>query len=67
MGVKIQFLHFTEQLSGPTAGGSLFCDGFHVAEILRKKNAAAFDMLSQYPIQFVDAGSDYLGDSETEA
>ncbi|XP_062509014.1 gamma-butyrobetaine dioxygenase-like [Corticium candelabrum] len=63
----IQFFHFIEQLPDPTEAVSRFCDGFNVAEALRKRNRAAFDMLSQYPIQFVDCGTDCLGDYDTES
>ena len=60
-------LHFIHHVPGSTAGASRFCDGFNVAEALRKTNLSAFDMLSQYPIQFVDAGTDTVGDYDTES
>ena len=60
-------LHFIHQVPGPTNGASRFSDGVNVAKELKETNPMAFDMLSQYPIQFVDAGTDQVGDYDTES
>lgn len=53
-----QFLHcLANDASG---GGSTFCDGAAVAEDLRRRDAAAFDVLATVPIpfRFFDANTD---------
>jgi gamma-butyrobetaine dioxygenase len=55
----VGMLHSIQQPSG-TAGSSYFCDGFNVAKALRLRNPAAFEMLSQYPVEFCVTGKDYL-------
>lgn len=46
----IQMLHCLK--NGVTGGESVFVDGFRIAEDLRAKDAAAFDLLSSQPIEF---------------
>jgi gamma-butyrobetaine dioxygenase len=65
--VGVVMLHFIYQVSSPTDGKSVFCDGVNVARALKEINPSAFDILSQYPIQFVDSGTDVLGDFHAES
>ena len=53
-----QFLHCLE--NGVAGGESLFVDGFEVARALRRADAAAFELLTQTPLdfRFHDAESD---------
>lgn len=60
--VQIQMLHCIHQVEGD-GGRTLCCDGFHIVEELKKRSPVAFEMLSRYPIQFRDAGDDYVGHS----
>lgn len=56
-----QFLHcLTNDAEG---GGSIFCDGFAVAEDLRRADVAAFDLLvnTQIPFRFHDEDYDICG------
>ena len=60
-------LHSVHQAPGPTGGASRFSDGVNVAKELKDTNPMAFDMLSQYPIQFVESGTELLGEFDTES
>ncbi|MCB1480876.1 MAG: TauD/TfdA family dioxygenase [Rhodobiaceae bacterium] len=53
-----QFLHCLANEA--TGGGSLFCDGFAIAEDIRAQDADAFDLLStvSVPFRFHDADTD---------
>lgn len=53
-----QFLHCLANEA--TGGGSLFCDGYAIAEDLRRQDAEAFDLLStvSIPFRFHDATTD---------
>ena len=46
----VQLLHCLH--SAETGGGSMFADGFAVAEKLREHNEQAFDILTNTPVQF---------------
>jgi hypothetical protein len=60
-------MHFVRRLPVPIGGLLRFSDGVNVAKELKDKNPTAFDMLTQYPIQFIDSGTDVLGDFDVES
>ena len=60
-------MHFIHQLPDPASGASRFSDGVNAAKELKDTNPVAFDMLSQYPIQFIDSGIDLVGDYHMES
>jgi gamma-butyrobetaine dioxygenase len=63
----ISMMHFVRRLPVPIGGLLRFSDGVNVAKELKDKNPTAFDMLTQYPIQFIDSGTDVLGDFDVES
>lgn len=57
--MQVHVLHCIQQVPG-SAGYARFCDGFSIASAVREKNPTAFQLLSQYPVQYVDVGKNYL-------
>ncbi|KAK3528435.1 hypothetical protein QTP86_034248 [Hemibagrus guttatus] len=53
----VQFLHCLQQAE--QGGESEVVDGFHMAELLRRKDPEAFNTLSSLYIDYTDVGSDY--------
>nr|CDJ94570.1 Taurine catabolism dioxygenase TauD TfdA domain containing protein [Haemonchus contortus] len=53
---QLQMLHMIEHAE--QGGNSLFVDGFHVAEQLRREQPEAFDILTKYSIEFIEEGFD---------
>lgn len=54
--LQVQALHCIQQLSGKVR----FCDGFRIAEEIRETNPSFFQLLTQYPVHYVDSGNDFM-------
>jgi len=52
------FLHCIEQHQGE-GGETMLCDGFHVAEVLKRTNPEMYDLLSNSVTYFRDIGKEY--------
>ncbi|KAI5088678.1 gamma-butyrobetaine dioxygenase isoform X1 [Silurus meridionalis] len=53
----VQFLHCLQQ--AVQGGESEVVDGFHMAELLRREDPEAFNILSSLYVDYTDSGSDY--------
>ncbi|WKX96606.1 hypothetical protein Q1695_012777 [Nippostrongylus brasiliensis] len=53
---QLQMLHMVERAA--EGGNSLFVDGFHVAEQLRREKKDVFDVLTKYSLEFIEEGFD---------
>ncbi|CAD6195604.1 unnamed protein product [Caenorhabditis auriculariae] len=53
---ELQMLHMLQ--SADEGGNSLFVDGFHVAELLRKEQPEVFETLTHYSMEFIEEGYD---------
>ncbi|CAB3404641.1 unnamed protein product [Caenorhabditis bovis] len=53
---QLQMLHMLQ--TAETGGNSLFVDGFHVAEILRREKPDVFELLSKYSMEYIEEGYD---------
>ncbi|VDL72843.1 unnamed protein product [Nippostrongylus brasiliensis] len=53
---QLQMLHMVERAA--EGGNSLFVDGFHVAEQLRREKKNVFDVLTKYSLEFIEEGFD---------
>ncbi|EPB77063.1 putative gamma-butyrobetaine dioxygenase [Ancylostoma ceylanicum] len=53
---QLQMLHMVQRAE--EGGNSLFVDGFHVAEQLRREKPEVFNILTKYSLEFIEEGFD---------
>ncbi|CAJ0570114.1 unnamed protein product, partial [Mesorhabditis spiculigera] len=58
---QLQMLHMVTRAA--EGGNSLFCDGFHIAKLLRERHPDVFETLCNYTTEYIEEGFDvHAGD-----